>query len=179
MLLSKYAVFFSKFPGLVGCRLTRKSRPGGSDQLGESGDIEQGDHILEKSLNFNGNFGRSLKSAWIFKMILEILEFRVRYDLPLTFPQIVSATLPLYNFFWHVITFFRGFLVWGHIVIPDHRCFRRISTALKITERSFNYPWILAWEFCGHPVEKKIQGAGGSDPEEGSSPPPRFLMEEP
>ncbi len=34
--------------------------------------------ILEKSLNFNGNFGRSLKSPWILKMILEILEFRLR-----------------------------------------------------------------------------------------------------
>ncbi len=31
--------------------------------------------ILEKSLNFCENFGKSLKSPWIFKMILEILEF--------------------------------------------------------------------------------------------------------
>ncbi len=28
--------------------------------------------ILEKSLNFNGNFGSSLKSGWILKLILEI-----------------------------------------------------------------------------------------------------------
>ena len=48
--------------------------------------------ILEKSLNFNGNFGRSLKSPWILKMILEILEFRGQWFTAHFFFQIGAAT---------------------------------------------------------------------------------------
>ena len=48
--------------------------------------------IPEKSLNFNSNFERSLKSPWILKMILEVLELWVWNALQQTFYQIGGAT---------------------------------------------------------------------------------------
>ncbi len=47
--------------------------------------------ILEKSLNFYENFGGSLKSPWILKMILEILEFCVQCDILYTNCSIGAA----------------------------------------------------------------------------------------
>ncbi len=113
--------------------------------------------ILEKSLNFNSNFGRSLKSPWILKMILETLEFRAQYDLPHTFFQIGAATqhtsilhstsLQFFSDMWlysFVIFFFGGTLYYLTI---ESWCFCRILTSLKIMARSLKYPWIIL-EFC-------------------------------
>ena len=106
----------------------------------------------------------SLKSPWILKMILEILEFRVQYDLLCIFSQITAAmwdtsmlhitSVQFFSDMW-ICTFFCGFLFGRYIVIPDHQIamfpsnFYIIENPGKILEISWNYPWILSWKFCG------------------------------
>ena len=106
-------------------------------------------------MNFGGNFGRSLKSPWILKMILEILEFRVQYDLPSTSSQIAAAmrhtsmlhvtSLQFFSDMW--LHSFVVFLIDGQVncnVSP------KILTSLKIMEGSLKNSLIILEFFRGN-----------------------------
>ncbi len=82
-----------------------------------------------KSLNFIENFVGSLKSPWILKVILEILEFCAQCN---TSPA-NSLNCCRYLAFWHELH-----TVW---------------TSLKIAKKSLEYPWISSMEFRGNPVQ--------------------------